>query len=105
MYDILLCMQLLHSWAMRSRNRNIVFSSQAFVYLPFLLISPFHLTLFTYLAYVEVGWPAFIATGFMVLQIPIQVLLARTFAKLRLAVVSARVDRFISMGILSVTNN
>lgn len=72
------------------RNRFVVFSPQAFVFLPFLLVSPFHLILFTYLAYVEVGWPAFIATGFLLLQIPIQVLLGRTFAKLRLATVNVQ---------------
>ena len=55
----------------------------AFLFIHFLWISPLHLAVFTYLVYREVGWPAFIAMGFIVLQIPLQIGLARLFGKLR----------------------
>lgn len=55
----------------------------AFLFVHFLWISPLHLAVFTYLVYREVGWPAFIAMGFIVLQIPLQIGLARLFGKLR----------------------
>ncbi len=53
------------------------------MFIHFLWISPIHLAVFTYLVYNEVGWSAFLATGFIVLQVPLQILLARVFAKLR----------------------
>ena len=53
------------------------------MYLHFLWISPIHLAVFTYLVYVQVGWPAFLATAFVILQIPHQMFLAKLFTKLR----------------------
>ena len=55
----------------------------AFLFVHFLWISPFHLAIFTYLVYREVGWPAFLAMAFIILQVPLQILLARLFGKLR----------------------
>lgn len=55
----------------------------AFLFLHFLWISPLHLAVFTYLVYQEVGWPAFLATAFVILQVPLQICLARLFGKLR----------------------
>ena len=51
--------------------------------MPFLLINPLFLIVFTYLVYTLVGWPAFLATGFIVLQIPLQIFLAKLFSILR----------------------
>jgi ATP-binding cassette subfamily C (CFTR/MRP) protein 4 len=56
----------------------------AFLFLHFLWISPLHLAAFTFLVYREVGWPAFLALAFVILQIPLQVFLARLFGRLRL---------------------
>ena len=53
------------------------------MFMPYLWISPIHLAVFTYLVYVEVGWPAFLATTFIILLIPLQIILAKLFAKLR----------------------
>ena len=55
----------------------------AFLFIHFLWISPLHLAVFTYLVYQEVGWPAFIAMAFVILQVPLQIFLARIFGKLR----------------------
>jgi len=49
-------------------------------------VSPLHLIVFTYLVYQEVGWSAFVATGFILLQVPLQILFARLFIKFRLVV-------------------
>ena len=56
---------------------------QAYGFLPYLVISPLHLIAFTYLVYSEVGWSAFITTGFVVLNVPIQIGLAKLFAYFR----------------------
>ena len=56
---------------------------QAFVFLPYLVISPLHVIVVTYLIYVEVGWTAFLTTGFIVLQVPLQIVLAKIFAYFR----------------------
>jgi ATP-binding cassette subfamily C (CFTR/MRP) protein 4 len=56
----------------------------AFLFIHFLWISPLHLAVFTFLVYREVGWPAFLALAFVILQIPLQVFLARLFGRLRL---------------------
>lgn len=56
---------------------------QAFVFLPYLVISPLHVIVVTYLMYVEVGWTAFLTTGFIVLQVPLQIVLAKIFAYFR----------------------
>ena len=55
----------------------------AFARLHFLWISPLHLSLFTYLLYQEVGWPAFPAAGLVILQAPLQILLATVFGRMR----------------------
>jgi ATP-binding cassette subfamily C (CFTR/MRP) protein 4 len=55
----------------------------AFLFLHFLWISPLHLAVFTYLVYREVGWPAFLAMAFVILQVPLQIFLARLFGRLR----------------------
>ena len=55
----------------------------AFMRLHFLWISPLLLTLFTYLVYQEVGWPAFPAAGLVILQVPLQILLASVFGRMR----------------------
>ena len=52
--------------------------------LHFIWISPVQLIVFTILVYRELGWSAFIATGMMVLLVPLQMALARGFAYLRL---------------------
>lgn len=57
---------------------------QAFLFFHYLWISPIHLIAFTFLVYREIGWSAFLASGFIVLQVPLQIFLARLFAKLRL---------------------
>jgi ATP-binding cassette subfamily C (CFTR/MRP) protein 4 len=59
----------------------------AFLFLHFLWISPLHLAVFTYLVYREVGWPAFLAMAFVILQVPLQIFLARLFGRLRCACV------------------
>ena len=69
------------------------------MFLPFLLISPFHVILFTYLAYVEVGWPAFLATVFIVLQVPLQILLGSAYAKFR----SSKID--VDLGEYRIVSN
>ena len=68
----------------------------AFLLLNFLWISPLHLALFTYLVYQEVGWPAFPATAFVVLQVPLQILMAHIFGRLRW--VNDLVSQFILSG-------
>jgi ATP-binding cassette subfamily C (CFTR/MRP) protein 4 len=50
----------------------------------FLWINPLHIAVVTYLLYQEVQWCAFIATILIVIQIPIQFVLARVFVRLRL---------------------
>jgi len=61
----------------------------AFSFVQYLWITPLNLAVFTYLVYMEVGWSAFLATGFILLQIPLLICLARLFAHLRFK--SARV--------------
>ena len=56
---------------------------QAFVFLPYLVISPLHVIVVTYLIYVEVGWSAFLTTGFIIFQVPLQIVLAKVFAYFR----------------------
>ena len=56
---------------------------QAFVFLPYLVISPLHVIVVTYLIYVEVGWSAFLTTGFIIFQVPLQIVLAKIFAYFR----------------------
>ena len=63
--------------------RNFFVPLQAFVFLPYLVISPLHAIVATYLIYVEVGWIAFLTTGFIIFQIPLQIVLAKTFAYFR----------------------
>ena len=62
------------------------FPSQTFQFVQYLWIGPVHLAVFTYLLYAEVGWIAFLATAFVLLQIPLQICFARLFAHLRLSV-------------------
>ena len=50
----------------------------------FLWIAPLHVALVTYLLYLEVQWSAFIATALIVLQVPLQLVLVRLFAKIKL---------------------
>ena len=61
----------------------ILFAFQVFPHFPYLWVSPLHLAVFTYLAFQEVGWTAFLASGFIVLQVPLQVLFARLFVQFR----------------------
>ena len=56
---------------------------QAFLFAHILWIAPIHVAVVTYLVYLEVGWCAFLMTAFICLQIPLQIFLARHFAKLR----------------------
>ena len=56
---------------------------QCFSYIHYLWIGPFHLIVFTYLVYSQVGWSVFIVTAFVILQTPVQFGFARTFSYLR----------------------
>ena len=61
---------------------------QTFDFLHYIWIVPIHLVVFTYLLYAEVGWIAFLATAFVLLQIPLQICFARLFAHLRLSIIT-----------------
>ena len=52
----------------------------------YLWVSPLHLIVFTYLVYQEVAWSAFLATGFVILQLPLQMLMAKAFSFFRFVV-------------------
>ncbi len=53
-------------------------------YFPHLLwLGPLHLVLITCLVYNEIGSSALVATGYVLLQIPVQIIAAKVFAKLR----------------------
>ena len=54
-----------------------------FSYGHFLWISPLYLAVFTYLVYREVGWPAFLAMAFIIVQVPFQIFFGHIFEKLR----------------------
>ena len=56
---------------------------QAFIFLPYLVISPLHIIVVTYLIYSEVGWTVFLITGFIIFQVPLQLGLARLYAYFR----------------------
>ena len=55
-------------------------TSQAFLFLHYLWLGPLYVAVYTYLVYQEVGPSAFLATGFVVIQIPLQMFLAKLFA-------------------------
>ncbi|XP_019860364.1 PREDICTED: multidrug resistance-associated protein 4-like [Amphimedon queenslandica] len=57
---------------------------QAFLMYHYLWIGPLHVILTTYLMFLEVQWSAFIATALLVLQIPLQSVLAKVFTKIKL---------------------
>lgn len=52
----------------------------AFLFLHYLWLGPLYIIVYTYLVYQEVGPPAFLATGFVVIQIPLQIVIAKLFA-------------------------
>lgn len=53
---------------------------QAFLFLHYLWLGPLYVIVYTYLVYQEVGPAAFLATAFVVIQIPLQMVLAKLFA-------------------------
>lgn len=57
--------------------------TQAYIFLPFMIIAPLHMIVFTYLEYQEVDWVVFVTLFFFVLQIPVQLVLAKIFTKFR----------------------
>lgn len=57
--------------------------NQAFVEIHAIWIVPIQIIVVTYLLYREVQWSAFIATGLIVMQLPIQFLLLYFMTKLR----------------------
>ncbi|KAL5467459.1 hypothetical protein EMCRGX_G031685 [Ephydatia muelleri] len=56
----------------------------AFLFLNYLWIGPLYLVAYTYLVYQEVGSAVFLVTGFVLTQIPLQMVLGKFFASLRL---------------------
>lgn len=56
------------------------FHQQAFLFLHYLWLGPLYIVVYTYLVYQEVGPAAFLATGFVVTQIPLQIVIAKLFA-------------------------
>ena len=46
-------------------------------------IAPIHLIVVTYLIYAEVGWSAFLVTGFVLLQVPLQIIMGKVFSRYR----------------------
>ena len=53
------------------------------IFYHFFWIGPIHLAIVTYFIYNEIGPTAFIATLLVIAQIPLQIILARLFTKLR----------------------
>lgn len=58
------------------------------IFYHFFWIGPIHLAIVTYFIYNEIGPTAFIATLLVIAQIPLQIILARLFTKLRLKAAS-----------------
>lgn len=56
----------------------------AFLFLHYLWIGPLYVIVYTYLVYQEVGSAVFLVTGFVLTQIPLQMVLGKLFASLRL---------------------
>ncbi|XP_064396708.1 ATP-binding cassette sub-family C member 4-like [Halichondria panicea] len=55
----------------------------AFLFVHIVWIAPIHLIVVTYLVYAEVGWSAFLVTGFVLLQVPLQILISKVFSRYR----------------------
>lgn len=64
-------------------NFGTFYVFQAFLFAHIMWIAPLHLAVVTYLVYLEVDWCAFLMTACICLQIPLQLFLAKYFAKLR----------------------
>ncbi|KAI9004612.1 hypothetical protein BC832DRAFT_531702 [Gaertneriomyces semiglobifer] len=63
----------------------------------FAWIAPVELILVTYFLYVQISWAAFAAIGSLLAVIPMQMLIARQFAKLRTKLVAFRDERIKSL--------
>ena len=72
-----------YSYLSQTTLRTLSHSLQAFPHFPYLWVAPLHLVAFTYLVYQEFGWSVFLASGFLLLQIPLQIGMAKLFVYLR----------------------
>lgn len=54
-----------------------------FMHAHFLVVAPIHIMVFAVLAYLEIGWSALLGTALIILQIPLQMFMARVFGILR----------------------
>lgn len=58
-----------------------------FMYIHYIWLLPIQASLITYLIYIRIGWPAFVGVACLLVQtIPVQTLLSRMLARLRLKV-------------------
>ncbi len=64
---------------------SIPFDPQLFTHYHYVWMAPLQWVIATFLIYNEVGWSAFLAIGYLLLQAPFQICLSRLFTRLRYA--------------------
>ena len=56
---------------------------QVFIYSQATWVAPIVMAVVTYLVYIELGWSAFLVTGYFLINLPLQIFLGKYFANLR----------------------